>query len=105
MFGYFMNALEEKGHGINGCRQSVALACQAAVNHPDAAAAHYLLSTLAEDFIDRHERMPVSAADLQTTFVKFSKAVAVLEAAFATEEPKAIWTALNTVATIRLSQN
>ena len=105
MFNYLIETQEEFGHGTHGYIKCAERARQAAVTQPDAAVAHGLLAALAEDFIDRNERMAVTSADTEAARGQFAQAIAVLENAYASADAAAILAALNRVAATRYQQD
>ena len=104
MFNYLMETQAEFGHGTHGYIKCAERARQAAVDQPKAAVAHGLLAALAEDFIDRNERMAVTSADTDAARSQFASAIALLQNAYDTADATAILQALNSVAAARYQQ-
>ena len=104
MFNYLIETQEEFGHGTHGYIKCAERARQAAVAQPDAAVAHGLLAALAEDFIDRNERMAVTSADTETARGQFTDAIELLQTAYNAADATAILAALNSIAAARYQQ-
>ena len=104
MFNYLLETQEEFGHGTHGYIKCAERARQAAVDQPSAAVAHGLLAALAEDFIDRNERMAVTSADTEAARGQFAAAIERLQKAYDTADASAILAALNSIAAQRYQQ-
>ena len=105
MFTYLIETQEEFGHGTHGYIKCAERARQAAVDQPNAAVAHGLLAALAEDFIDRNERMAVTSADTEAARGQFAAAIELLQKAYDTADAGAILAALNSIAAARYQQD
>lgn len=98
MFSQLLEAQKKYGHGTHGYEKCAEMSRQAAASQPEYAAAYTLLAVLAEDFIDRTERMAVSSTETASAFAKYSDAVALLDKAYAAADATEILAALNTMA-------
>jgi hypothetical protein len=98
LFKHLLEAQEKYGHGTHGYAKCAEMSREAAANQPECAAAYTLLAMLAEDFIDRTERMAVSSTETASAFAKYSDAVALLDDAYKASNAADILAALNTMA-------
>ncbi|MBU2867580.1 hypothetical protein [Pacificibacter marinus] len=81
MFTFLLDLLTEKGRGIHAYAAVAKVAFERAVSEPEHAAAFYVLATSAENFVDLHERQPLSSKALEQSFDAFRADVEAFEAA------------------------
>lgn len=98
MFTPLIETLAEKGRGIHAYGTVARLAFDKASAHPEAAVAFFLLGKIAEDFVDLHERMPLTTRGLDAFYDRYSAAVQSLQTAQDTGDAQAQLAALNAVA-------
>jgi len=98
MFDFLVETLERHGKSIHAYRVCAEQGYSAAAATPDAAAALFLLARLAEAFADVNERMPITASDVDSAFVRFGGHVRQLNAAWSDGTETARLAALNRVA-------
>ena len=96
MFATLIDTLRDKGRGVHAYRSVADAALARARTEPATAAAWQLLAALAEDFLERYERMPLSSAELEAAFTRFAGHAEAFDAAAAT--PAAMLAALNAAA-------
>lgn len=81
MFTFLLDLITEKGRGIHAYGAAAEQAYARALSAPEHAAAFYYLATSAENFVDLHERQPLSSEDLAAHFEAFQGDIQALEAA------------------------
>ncbi|MCA0044801.1 hypothetical protein [Celeribacter litoreus] len=79
MFTFLLDLTTEKGRGIHAYTAVARAAFERAVAEPDHAAAFYFLATSAENFVDLHERLPLSSEELEANFKAFEADIHALE--------------------------
>ncbi|AJE48658.1 hypothetical protein [Celeribacter indicus] len=79
MFTFLLDLATEKGRSIHAYAAAAKAAYAQALKEPDHAAAFYYLATSAENFVDRHERQPLSSEEFEQTFMAFQADIHALE--------------------------
>ena len=98
MFSTILQTVTDQGNSIHAYRAVARLAYEKAGEPSDHAAAFFVLGTIAEAFVERHERMPLLSKETEQSFAAFKEDIAALSAAYETGDPAGILAALNTVA-------
>lgn len=98
MFSTILETLAEQGNGIHAYRAVARLSYGKAVECPEQAAAFFLLATVAETFVDRHERMPLLSKETEESFKSFSDDLGELSEAYEGGDPETILVVLNRIA-------
>lgn len=98
MFDFLTEILTKNGKGIHAHRACADAGYAAARQHPEAAAAFVLLARGSEAFVEMNERMPITAADIETAFATFNSDVERLAKAWNGGSDTARLAALNVVA-------
>lgn len=98
MFMSLIEELTEKGRGMHAYAATAKTAFAQASAHPDQAAAFYLLGKIAEEFVDLHERMPLSTEELNQFFGRYAAAAQALQDADDKQDAAGMLAALNAVA-------
>lgn len=80
-FSDLVDLLDSKGRGLHGYDAVAREALDRARKDVSRATAWYVLAQLAEDFVDRFERMPLSRGAVQGTFGRFARHAAAFDAA------------------------
>ncbi|KAA2312109.1 hypothetical protein DL237_14395 [Pseudooceanicola sediminis] len=101
MFTFILETLKDQGRGIHAYRSAAKSLFEKAAESPDNAAAFYILATSADTFVDRHERMPMSAHELEQTFDAFQADIMALQSAHDSDDAQAILATLNRIANAR----
>ncbi|QOL79552.1 hypothetical protein [Pseudooceanicola spongiae] len=101
MFTFILDTLKDQGRGIHAYRSAAKALFEKAAESPDNAAAFYILATSADTFVDRHERMPMSAHELEDAYNAFQADITALQAAHDSDDTKAILATLNRIANAR----
>jgi hypothetical protein len=81
MFTFLLDLVTEKGRGIHAYSAAAKAAFERALAEPENAAAFYILATSAENFVDLHERQPLSSKALEQNFDAFRADIEAFEAA------------------------
>ncbi len=81
MFSSLTDILRDNGRGVNGYRAAALKASERMQTDDENAAAWSLLAQIAEDFLDRCERMPVSSVELEEAFQCFADHAAAFDRA------------------------
>lgn len=97
MFLSILDELTQKGRGIHAYGAAAKLAFAQAQAQPAAAAGFYVLGKIAEEFVDLHERMPLSTEALAQFFAHYEGVARTLETAHATGDAGKMLAALNAV--------
>lgn len=103
MFTFLLDLTQEKGRGIHAYSAVAKAAFERAVTEPDHTAAFYFLATSAENFVDLHERQPLSSEELERNFDMFQADVEALEGA-AEESAEKRLAVLNEIVKARIEQ-
>ncbi|RVV97395.1 hypothetical protein EKE94_12605 [Mesobaculum littorinae] len=98
MFDFVLTALEEEGKGLRAYQIIVARATRMIESDPDRAAPLLLIAQMAEDFVDAHERMPLTTATVQAMNTETQDMVARLNAAWGGDDAAAKLAALTDTA-------
>ena len=98
MFTFMLDVLREHGKGVHGYRNCVNEGLVAATRTPEQASPFFILATAAADFIESHERVPLSLTEAESAFVRYSGYVEQLEAAYEEGTATAMLSAMNAVA-------
>lgn len=81
MFATLIDTLTHQGCSIHAYKEVTRQALIATRSDPENAAAWYVLATIADDIVERFERMPFSAGEKNRVFEEFSRVVRTLDAA------------------------
>ncbi|SED62796.1 hypothetical protein [Rhodobacter sp. 24-YEA-8] len=81
MFTEITETFSELGRGVHGYKAISRIAWAKAGDRQNHAATWAFLALLADDFVERCERMPVSSQELQDSFDAFLRHVAAFNAA------------------------
>ncbi|MBU2890698.1 hypothetical protein [Celeribacter halophilus] len=79
MFTFLLDLVNEKGRGIHAYSAAAKAAYAKALSEPDHAAAFYFLATSAENFVDLHDRQPLSSEELEQNYKVFEAGINALE--------------------------
>ncbi|WP_460272862.1 hypothetical protein [Celeribacter sp. ULVN23_4] len=104
MFTFLLDLITEKGKGIHAYVAASKAAFERALTEPDHAAAFYFLATSAENFVDRHERQPLSGEELDQNFDAFKADIEALDAAAQEPEAKRL-AVLNEIVTAQIKHS
>ena len=96
MFSTILTTLTEQGNGIHAYRSVARLAYRTAIDRPDQAAA-FLLATIADAFVERHERMPLLSKEAEQSFATFRSDLEALGAAYERQDTTEILAVLNRI--------
>ncbi|HBT02519.1 MAG TPA: hypothetical protein DEB47_22330 [Citreicella sp.] len=97
MFSTILTTLTEQGNGIHAYRSVARLAYRTAIDRPDQAAAFFLLATIADAFVERHERMPLLSKEAEQSFATFRSDLEALGAAYERQDTTEILAVLNRI--------
>jgi len=87
----------QKGRGIHAYGAAAKLAFAQAAERPEHAAGFYVLGKIAEEFVDLHERMPMSTEALTRFFAHYESVAQTLETALEAGDAATMLAALNKV--------
>ncbi|SFJ12188.1 hypothetical protein [Celeribacter neptunius] len=104
MFTFLLDLITEKGRGIHAYSAAAKAAFERALTEPEHAAAFYFLATSAENFVDLHERQPLSSEALERNFNAFQADIQALEKV-AQDSPEKRLSVLNTMVKTRIAQS
>jgi hypothetical protein len=80
MFNFLLDLITEKGRGIHAYSAVAKAAFERTLSEPEHAAAFYFLASSAENFVEMHERQPLSSKALEQNFEAFRADIQALEA-------------------------
>lgn len=104
MFTFLIDLITEKGRGIHAYAAVSKAAFEHVLLEPDHAAAFYFLATSAENFVDQHERQPLSSEELEQNYKVFQAEIQAFEDA-AQDTPANRLAALNKLVETRIKQS
>lgn len=87
MFNFVLTALEQEGRGLRAYQTVASRALSILQNDPDRAAPLFLIAQAAEDFVEAHERMPMTTATVDAMCAQMEGIVIDLNEAWSGDDP------------------